>query len=54
LSPDEVRRGYKQLVTKWHPDKWGTGTAEEQVAAAERFKVVQGAYETLRAAGLAA
>jgi len=54
VNPDEVRRVYKQLVTKWHPDKWGTAAAEQQAAAAQRFKVVQGAYEALKAAGLAA
>ena len=54
VNPEEVRRVYKQLVTKWHPDKWGTAAVEQQTAAAERFKVVQGAYEALKAAGLAA
>ena len=46
-SVAEVRRAYRQLAGKWHPDKWVAADPAAQTAAAERFKEVQRAYELL-------
>lgn len=41
-SPDEIKKAYRNLARKWHPDR--TGGDE---AAAQRFKDVTLAYQTL-------
>lgn len=41
-SPEEVKKAYRSLARKWHPDK-NPGDA----AAEERFKEIQGAYDIL-------
>jgi tetratricopeptide (TPR) repeat protein len=45
-----ARQAYLKLAARWHPDKWGGGSPEEQAAAEERFKEVQQAYELLTGA----
>jgi DnaJ family protein C protein 7 len=44
----EIRKAYLKLAAECHPDKWAaTGSEEERIAAEERFKKVQAAYEEL-------
>ncbi|KPI83823.1 putative chaperone protein DNAj [Leptomonas seymouri] len=43
----EVRKSYRAMAMKWHPDRWcGTTPAEIQLAET-RFKAIQDAYEKL-------
>ena len=42
-----VRRAYRRLAARWHPDKWTTKKQEQREAAALRFEEVQKAYEVL-------
>ncbi|KPA78682.1 putative chaperone protein DNAj [Leptomonas pyrrhocoris] len=43
----EVRKSYRAMAMKWHPDRWcGAAPAEIQLAET-RFKAVQDAYEKL-------
>ncbi|PKA64757.1 Chaperone protein dnaJ 2 [Apostasia shenzhenica] len=44
-SPEQIRRAYKTLVRKWHPDKHPPSSKLEAEA---RFKAVAEAYEVLR------
>jgi molecular chaperone DnaJ len=41
-SPEEIKKAYRSLARKWHPDK-NPGDQE----AEERFKEIQGAYDIL-------
>lgn len=41
-SPEEIKKAYRSLARKWHPDKNPGDTAAE-----ERFKEIQGAYDIL-------
>lgn len=41
-SPDDIRKAYRKLSTKYHPDK-----NDNDAFFAERFREVQEAYETL-------
>ena len=38
---DEIRRSYRKLALKWHPDK----NPENQEGATKRFKEISEAYE---------
>ncbi|RYH05574.1 molecular chaperone DnaJ, partial [archaeon] len=42
-SLDEIKKAYKKLAIKWHPDK----NPEKQAEANEMFKLIGEAYETL-------
>lgn len=42
-SVDEIKKVYKKLVRKWHPDKH----KENKEAAQQRFMVIQNAYDIL-------
>ena len=47
-SDDEVRTAYRKMAMKNHPDKVATLGPEVQKAAAEKFRQVQEAYETIK------
>ena len=51
ISPDatneEVKKAYRNLAVKYHPDKVATLGEDVQKAAEEKFKVISKAYETI-------
>ena len=47
-SDDEVRSAYRRMAMKNHPDKVATLGEDVQKAAAEKFRKVQEAYETIK------
>lgn len=46
-SIDDIKRAYKKLALKWHPDRWTSGTEEEKKTAEEKFKEIAEAYSVL-------
>jgi DnaJ-class molecular chaperone len=46
-SFDEVKKAYRDLAKKHHPDRFFNSREEEQEKANERFAVINGAYEYL-------
>lgn len=47
-TDDEVKKAYKRMALKYHPDKVATLGEDVQKAAEEKFKSVQQAYETIK------
>ncbi len=47
-TDDEVRKAYKKMAMKNHPDKVATLGPEIQKAAEEKFKAIQDAYEKIK------
>ena len=48
-TDDEVRSAYRRMAMKNHPDKVATLGPDIQKAAAEKFRKIQDAYETIKA-----
>ena len=46
-TPEEIKKAYRQLALKYHPDRWATASEEEKKKAEEEFKKVAEAYDTL-------
>jgi len=46
-SPEEIKKSYKKLAPKYHPDKNNGGTEEEMKQAEKMFKDVNEAYQVL-------
>lgn len=46
-TDDELKKAFRKLSLKWHPDKWLTKSEKEQKDAEEKFKEVSEAYEIL-------
>lgn len=46
-SPEAIKKAYKQLAGKYHPDKVNHLGDEFKKLAEERFKEIQGAYQEL-------
>jgi len=46
-SIDEIRKGYKKLAAKWHPDK-NNETEEKKNFADKKFKEIMAAYNILK------
>ena len=49
-SAAEIRRAYRQLAGKWHPDKWVSYGKQHQDIAARKFAEVAEAYAAINAA----
>ena len=47
-TDDEVRTAYRRMAMKNHPDKVATLGPDVQKAAAEKFRKIQEAYETIK------
>ena len=43
----EVKKKYREMSLKWHPDKWVMSTDEEKAQAERKFKLVCEAHSTL-------
>lgn len=46
-SYDEIKKAYRRMANKWHPDKFSRQSNEAMLQAAERFKALTNAYEWL-------
>ena len=46
-SPEDIKKGYRKMAVKWHPDKHASATDAEKAVAEEKFKEVAEAYATL-------
>lgn len=46
-SAEEIKKAYRKLAVKWHPDKWSQGTEEEKKTAEANFKELAEAYSVL-------
>lgn len=47
-TSDEIKKKYRKLVLKWHPDRWSTDTEENQVIAERNFKKLNNAYSLIK------
>lgn len=45
-TPDQIKKAYRKLALKWHPDK-NSGSEEERVLAEKTFKDIGEAYALL-------
>jgi molecular chaperone DnaJ len=46
-SEDEIKKAYRKLAMKYHPDRWVNGTDEEKKDAEQKFKEIAEANEVL-------
>ena len=46
-SDDEIKKAYKKLAIKYHPDKQANKSNEEKAEAEKNFKIIAEAYEIL-------
>ena len=46
-TDDEIKKSYRKLAMKYHPDRWANGTEEEKKNAESKFKDIAEAYEVL-------
>lgn len=46
-SADEIKRAYRKLAVKWHPDRWEQASEAEKKTAEENFKELAEAYDVL-------
>lgn len=46
-TEDEIKKAYRKLAAKWHPDRWVNGTDEEKKKAEEKFKEINEANDVL-------
>eukprot|EP00435_Cladocopium_sp_Y103_P017544 s1533_g4.t1 len=51
-EPEEVRRAYRDLARRWHPDKHQSRSLDLRDRAAQRFTRIRHAYEVLSDEGL--
>jgi len=43
-----IKKRYRELSMKWHPDKWANDTTENQAIAGRNFVKLNNAYETIK------
>ena len=46
-TEDEIKKKYRSLAKKFHPDKWTNGSESEKKEAEQKFKDIAEAYEVL-------
>ena len=46
-TEEEIKKAYRKLVLKYHPDKWGDKSEAEQKQAEKKFKEISEAYGIL-------
>lgn len=46
-SDKEIKKCFRKLALKWHPDKWTSKSAQEKKVATDKFKELSEAYEIL-------
>lgn len=46
-SQEDIKKAFKKLSIKWHPDKHVNDSVEDQKKAEDKFKEINEAYETL-------
>ena len=46
-NENDIKKAYKKLALKWHPDKWNNKTDKEKEIAEKKFKEISEAYEIL-------
>ena len=46
-SDDDIKKAYRKLAMKYHPDRWTNGTEEEKKDAEQKFKEIAEANEVL-------
>ena len=46
-SDDDIKKAYRKLAMKYHPDRWVNGTDEEKKYAEQKFKEIAEANEVL-------
>ena len=46
-TEDEIKKAFRKLSVKWHPDKWVNATDDEKKTAEDKFKSIAEAYNTL-------
>ena len=49
-TDEEVKRAYRRMAMKYHPDKVSTAGEEVQRSATEKFRIINQAYETIKKA----
>lgn len=47
VSDEELKRVYRKLAVKYHPDKWVNKSEEERKVAEDKFKEISEAYDVL-------
>ncbi len=45
---ETIKQAFRKLALKWHPDKWGQGSAEEKKIATEKMKSINEAYQIIQ------
>ncbi len=46
-TENDIKKAYKKLAMKWHPDRNSTGTEELKTKADKMFKEINEAYTVL-------
>ncbi|MCR5394988.1 MAG: DnaJ domain-containing protein [Bacteroidales bacterium] len=46
-STEDIKKAYRKLAVKWHPDKWQQASDAEKKTAEEHFKELAEAYDVL-------
>ena len=46
-TEDDIKKAYRKLATKWHPDRWVNASDAEKKTAEEKFKEINEANEVL-------
>ena len=49
-TDEEVKRAYRRMAMKYHPDKVSNAGEEVQRSATEKFRIINQAYETIKKA----